>query len=63
MALFHAAYDALSGFQGSDLKLLYLSIGVWIIAATSLVVIFGAHHLSHKPDAEVAYGIVSPEEM
>lgn len=63
VALFHAAYDALSGFQNPDLKLLYLCIGIWIIAAISLVFIFGARHLSHKPDAEVAYAIVSSEEI
>ncbi len=52
VALFHAAYDALSQFQGNDLNLFYLSIGVWCAAAIILLVIFGANRLSRNPNSE-----------
>jgi membrane protease YdiL (CAAX protease family) len=61
VALFHAAFDALSQFQGSDVQLFYLSIGVWCIAAILIVILFGARHFSRKPESEIAYAIISPE--
>ena len=33
VALFHAAFDAWSPFQGSDVRLAYLMIGVWAVVA------------------------------
>jgi uncharacterized protein len=62
VALFHAAYDALSQFQGSDVKLIYMSISVWCFAAILLLAGFGSRTLSRKPDSEIAYAIISSEE-
>ncbi len=61
-ALFHAAYDAASTFQGSDIRMFNLSIGLWCVLAISLIVLFGARHLSRKPDSEIAYAIIESEE-
>jgi uncharacterized protein len=63
VALFHAAYDSLSQWQGTDVNLFYLSIGVWCVAALLLVIVFGARHLSHKSDSELSYAIYAPQEM
>lgn len=62
VALFHAAYDALSQFQGSNLNLFYLSIGVWCVAALLLLVVFGTQRLSHRPDSQTIYAMISPQE-
>jgi uncharacterized protein len=63
VALFHAAYDALSQFQGNDLKLLYLSICVWCAAAIILLIIFGANRLSRNPYSEFIYATsLSPKK-
>jgi membrane protease YdiL (CAAX protease family) len=61
VALFHAAYDALSQFEGIDVKLFYLNIGVWCVTAIILTTVFGARHLSHKPESELAYTIIPTE--
>lgn len=62
VALFHASYDALSQFQGFDASLFYVLIAVWCAAAGILVILFGARHLSHKPDSELAYVIIPSQE-
>jgi membrane protease YdiL (CAAX protease family) len=54
VALFHAAFDAWSPFQGSDATLAYLMIGVWCLVAVVVVVIFGPQRFSRKPAAETA---------
>jgi uncharacterized protein len=59
VALFHAAYDALSPFQGSDITQAYLTIGVWWAVALLVVAIFGAQRLSRKPAADLANTIQS----
>jgi membrane protease YdiL (CAAX protease family) len=61
VALFHAANDSMSQFQGSDIRLFNLSIYVWCAAAIVLLIIFGARHLSRKPDSEIAHAIILPE--
>jgi len=61
-ALFHASFDALSQFQGSDVQLFYLSIGGWCLAAIIILIIFGTQHLSRKPDSETAYAIIPLEK-
>jgi uncharacterized protein len=60
VALFHAANDAMSQFQGSDIRLFYIMILVWCAVAVILLIIFGARHLSHKPDSEIAFAMISP---
>ena len=62
VAIFHASYDALSQFQGIDPSLFYALIAVWCAAAGILVILFGARHLSRKPDSELAYVIIPSQE-
>jgi membrane protease YdiL (CAAX protease family) len=59
--LFHAANDGWGGLLATpnDARPLFLSIGVLCIVAVALVVIFGAKHLSRKPEAEIAPAIYS----
>ncbi len=61
-ALFHAAYDALSQFQGSDLRLLYLNIAVWWLVALIVVAVFGWRRLSRTAGSQFA-GAVRPDEQ
>lgn len=49
VALFHAAFDAWSSFQGSDIRLAYIMIGVWCVLAIIVLDIFGVRSLSRKP--------------
>ena len=52
VAVFHAAYDAWSPFQGSSVTLAYLMIAVWCVAAIA-VAVFGRARLSGTPTLEI----------
>ncbi len=58
VAVFHAAYDALSQLQAADARLLYINIGVWCLAAVIVIAGFGWRHLSRKSDTELSYAIL-----
>ncbi len=58
VALFHAAFDAWSPFQGSDLRLSHLMIVAWCIAAIA-VAIATSGRLNQKANLEM--GSASPE--
>lgn len=50
-ALFHAAFDAWSPFQGTDVRLAYLVILVWVVLAIGIAGLFGARDLGRKQAA------------
>lgn len=53
VVIFHAAYDAWSPFQGTDARLAYLSIAVWLVVAITVVVVYGAKQLSRQPAVKI----------
>ncbi len=61
VALFHAAFGAWSSFQGSNITVAYLMIGVWCLVALIVLAIYGAQNLTRRSDLKIVKPLSSTD--